>query len=126
MKAPDMYMEKHSVNYAAKGVIDLNLSLEENLKQVAQALNKPIENLTVITLAKPPSRQAIAVRYGTRVFAIPDGDVAAHKGHKQRTESEVDVMYCVGGAPENVISAAVIRALGGDMQGRLILRHQAR
>jgi fructose-1,6-bisphosphatase II len=37
-------------------------------------------------------------------------------------ESEVDMMYCVGGAPEGVISAAVIRALGGDMQGRLLKR----
>jgi fructose-1,6-bisphosphatase II len=41
-------------------------------------------------------------------------------------DSEVDVMYCIGGAPEGVVSAAVIRALDGDMQGRLLPRHQVK
>ena len=105
----------------------LNLSLEQNLRQVAQTLNKPIQELTVITLAKPRHDQAIASiqKMGARVFAIPDGDVAASI-LTCMPESDVDVMYCIGGAPEGVISAAVIRALGGDMQGRLLLRHQAK
>lgn len=41
-------------------------------------------------------------------------------------DSEVDVLYGIGGAPEGVISAAVIRALDGDMQGRLLPRHQVK
>ena len=127
LKAPDMYMEKLVCGPDAKGTIDLNLSLEENLKNVAHALNKSIENLTVITLAKPRHDKAITAiqGMGARVFAIPDGDVAASI-LTCMPDIEVDVMYCVGGAPEGVISAAVIRALGGDMQGRLLLRHQAK
>ncbi|MWL74828.1 class II fructose-bisphosphatase, partial [Escherichia coli] len=62
---------------------------------------------------------------GVRVFAIPDGDVAASI-LTCMPDSEVDVMYGIGGAPEGVISAAVIRALDGDMQGRLLARHDVK
>lgn len=127
LKAPDMYMEKLVCGPDAKGVIDLNQSLEKNLKNIASALNKSIEHLTIITLAKPRHTQTIAhlQNLGARVFAVPDGDVAASI-LTCMPDSEVDVMYCIGGAPEGVISAAVIRALGGDMQGRLKLRHDAK
>lgn len=59
---------------------------------------------------------------GVRVFTFPDGDVAASI-LTCMPDSEVDVMYGIGGAPEGVVSAAVIRALDGDMQGRLLPRH---
>jgi fructose-1,6-bisphosphatase II len=62
---------------------------------------------------------------GVRVFAVPDGDVAASI-LTCMPDSEVDVMYCIGGAPEGVVSAAVIRALDGDMQGRLLPRHEVK
>ena len=127
LKAPDMYMEKLVCGPGAKGIIDLNLGLRENVENVARALHKPIESLVVITLAKPRHDAAIAMMQGmgVRVFAIPDGDVAASI-LTCMPESEVDLMYCVGGAPEGVISAAVIRALGGDMHGRLITRDKAK
>lgn len=56
---------------------------------------------------------------------MPDGDVAASI-LTCMPDSEVDMMYCIGGAPEGVVSAAVIRALDGDMQGRLLPRHQVK
>ena len=62
---------------------------------------------------------------GVRVFAIPDGDVAASILTRM-PESEVDVMYGIGGAPEGVISVAVIRSLDGDMHGRLPPRHHVK
>lgn len=127
LKAPDMYMEKLVVGSQAKGVIDLEQSLESNVRAVAAALNKPLQELTVVTLEKP--RHSVMIeqlqRLGVKVFALPDGDVAASI-LTSVPESEVDMMYCIGGAPEGIISAAVIRALGGDMQGRLVLRHQAK
>ncbi|OED43508.1 fructose-bisphosphatase, class II [Endozoicomonas sp. (ex Bugula neritina AB1)] len=127
LKAPDMYMEKLVCGPGAKGSIDLSLGLMENIQNVARALHKPVESLTVITLAKPRHDTAIALmqKIGVKVFAIPDGDVAASI-MTCMPDSEVDMMYCVGGAPEGVISAAVIRALGGDMQGRLLTRDQAK
>ncbi len=127
LKAPDMYMEKLVVGPGIKGVIDLNKPLMENLENIASAQGKSLEELTVITLAKPRHDKVISIMQdvGIRVFAIPDGDVAASI-LTCMPDSEVDVMYCVGGAPEGVISAAVIRALDGDMQGRLIPRHEAK
>ncbi|WP_432460755.1 MULTISPECIES: class II fructose-bisphosphatase [unclassified Agarivorans] len=127
LRAPDMYMEKLVVGPNAKGTIDLEQSIEHNIKMVASVLGKNISDMTVITLAKPRHDQVIAEmqKLGVRVFAIPDGDVAASVLACMPL-SEVDMMYCVGGAPEGVISAAVIRALGGDMQGRLIPRNQVK
>ena len=125
LKAPDMYMEKLIVGPKAKGVIDLNLSLEENIRRVAEAVNKPLSALTVMTLAKPRHDEQIKQMQalGVRVFAIPDGDVAASI-LTCMPFSEVDMVYGIGGAPEGVVSAAVIRALDGDMQGRLVLPNE--
>jgi len=127
LHAPDMYMEKLVVGPGAKGAIDLNLPLEENLQRVAHALNKPLTELTVTLLAKPRHDAAIAIlqQLGVRVFTFPDGDVAASI-LTCMPDSEVDVMYGIGGAPEGVVSAAVIRALDGDMQARLLARHDVK
>lgn len=127
LRAPDMYMEKLVVGPQAKGVIDLNRPLAENLRLVAEKLEKPLHELTVITLAKPRHDAVIAEMQtlGVKVFAIPDGDVAASI-LTCMPESEVDVMYGIGGAPEGVVSAAVIHALDGDMHGRLIARHDVK
>lgn len=124
LKAPDMYMEKLVVGPGAKGCIDLNRPLMDNLETIAAALEKPLDRLTVVTLAKPRHDAVIAEMqsHGVRVFAVPDGDVAASI-LSCMPDSEVDAMYCIGGAPEGVVSAAVIRALNGDMQGRLRPRH---
>ncbi len=127
LKAPDMYMEKLVVGPQAKGCIDLNKPLAENLENIAKALNKTLDTLVVITLAKPRHDQTIIEmqKMGVRVFAVPDGDVAASI-LTCMPDSEVDVMYCIGGAPEGVVSAAVIRALDGDMHGRLLPRHEVK
>ena len=127
LKAPDMYMEKLVVGPDAKDAIDLSLSLEDNIRNVAKALNKDIRELTVVTLAKPRHDDKIKAMQamGVRVFALPDGDVAASILCCM-PESDVDMMYCIGGAPEGVISAAAIRAMGGNMQARLLARHDVK
>ena len=127
LNAADMYMEKLIVGPGAKGTIDLNLPLADNLRNVAAALGKPLSELTVTILAKPRHDAVIAEmqQLGVRVFAIPDGDVAASI-LTCMPDSEVDVLYGIGGAPEGVVSAAVIRALDGDMNGRLLARHDVK
>lgn len=121
--APDMYMEKLVCGPGARGAINLERSLEENIRAVAKALKKDLSDVTLVTLAKPRHLDMISEvhRLGCKVYALPDGDVAASV-LTCMPESDVDIMYCVGGAPEGVISGAVIRALGGDMNGRLVLR----
>ena len=123
LQAPDMYMEKLVVGPEAKGVIDLDKSLEDNIRAVAKALNKDLKDVMVAILDKPRHKKVIEriKELGVKMYAFSDGDVAASI-LTSIVDSDVDMMYGIGGAPEGVISAAVIRILGGDMQGRLILR----
>ena len=123
LKAPDMYMEKLIVGPEAKGKIDLNKSLEDNIRNVAKALNKEVKDVMIVILDKPRHKKAIAqIRdLGAKMYALPDGDVAGSI-LTSIVDSDVDMLYGIGGAPEGVISAAVIRVLGGDMQARLLLR----
>lgn len=127
LEAPDMYMEKLVVNPECKGVIDLDLPLSENIKRISTEMSKPVHELTMITLSKPRHNKIIkeVQDMGVKVFAIPDGDVAASI-LTCMPHSDVDFMYCIGGAPEGVVSAGVIRALNGDMQGRLLPRNQVK
>lgn len=119
--APDMYMKKLVVNAAAAGAISLDLPLAENLRNVARALGKPLEHLRMVTLDKPRLQNAIAeaTQLGVKVFALPDGDVAASVLTCLQ-DNPYDLMYTTGGAPEGVISACAVKALGGDMQAELI------
>ena len=119
--APDMYMRKLVVNRCAKGAINLALPLADNLRNVAEALGKPLERLRMVTLDKPRLQPAIAeaTRLGVKVFALPDGDVAASVLACMQ-DNPYDLMYTIGGAPEGVISACAVKALRGDMQAELI------
>ena len=78
LKAPDMYMEKLVVGPEVKGMIDLSLPIEQNLRRVASRLGKSLSDLTVMVLAKPRHDEVIKQMHnlGIRVMAIPDGDVA--------------------------------------------------
>lgn len=127
LKAPDMYMEKLIVGPEAKGVIDLNKPLIENIDNICKALNKKYNELTIVVLDKPRHKKIIKELQDLdiRVYALPDGDVAGSI-LTSVVDSDVDVLYGIGGAPEGVISAAVIRALGGDMQARLKLRSEVK
>lgn len=123
LKAPDMYMEKLIVGPEAKGAIDLDKSLEDNIRNIAKALNKEVKDLMIVVLDKPRHKKAISQikALGAKLYALPDGDVAGSI-LTSIVDSDVDMLYGIGGAPEGVISAAVIRVLGGDMQARLVLR----
>ncbi|MCW9732931.1 class II fructose-bisphosphatase [Avibacterium sp. 20-15] len=127
LRAPDMYMEKLVVGPEAKGMIDLNLPLEQNLRRVASKMGKLLSQLTVITLDKPRHTEVIKKMQllGVKVLAIPDGDVAASI-LCCLPDGGADMLYGIGGAPEGVVAAAAIRALGGEMQARLIPRHQVK
>ncbi|HHT63275.1 MAG: class II fructose-bisphosphatase [Bacillota bacterium] len=121
LHAPDMYMDKIAVGPAAAGKISLDAPVRDNLKAVANALNKSINDLTVVILDRERHAKLIKdVRdCGARIMLITDGDVspavaAAVEG------SGVDMMMGIGGAPEGVIAAAALKCLGGEMQGRLM------
>jgi fructose-1,6-bisphosphatase II len=121
LHAPDMYMDKLAVSAKAKGAADINAPLEDNLKNVAKALNKDISDLTVTMLDRPRHEEMIdrIRKLGARIKLFSDGDVAAaiatgfeHTG--------VDILMGIGGAPEGVIAAVAMKCLGGDFQGKLV------
>lgn len=123
LHAPDTYMQKIAVGPEAKGAIDLAASPSENLKSIAQAKKCLIEDLTVVILDRPRHADLITeVRQtGARIWLIGDGDVSAAIATCKKG-SGVDVLMGIGGAPEGVISAAALRCMGGDFQGRLVFR----
>jgi fructose-1,6-bisphosphatase II len=123
LHAPDTYMDKIAVGPRAKGAIDITKSPTENLKNVARALDKEIQDITAIILDRPRHEQLISeVRdAGARIRLIGDGDVSAAIATAHE-DAQVDILFGIGGAPEGVIAAAALRCLGGEMQGILKFR----
>ena len=118
--APDTYMKKIAVGPKAKGTIDIEKSVEENLYSVAKALNKNIEDLTVIIQERERHHNMIEEirQVGARIKLFKEGDVAAAIA-TAFPETGVDVLIGIGGAPEGVIAAAALKCLGGDFQAKL-------
>ncbi|SFB26216.1 fructose-1,6-bisphosphatase II [Lentibacillus halodurans] len=121
LHAPDMYMKKIAVGPEAVGKIDINASVLDNLKAVAEAKNKAVEDLVVIVLNRPRHTELIEeIRTaGARIKLIPDGDVAAAM-NTAFDDTGVDILMGIGGAPEGVLSAAALKCLGGEIQGKLV------
>jgi len=126
LRAPDTYMEKIAVGPGARGAIDITRSPRENLRAVGDALGKYVEDLTVVILDRPRHERLIReVREsGARIKLIGDGDVSAAL-NACLPDTGIDILMGIGGAPEGVISAAALRCVGGDMQGRLLFRSDA-
>lgn len=124
LHAPDVYMKKIAVSPEAKGKVDLSRSWTWNLEQIAKALGRQIQELTVVILNRPRHEDLIAeVRAaGARIRLIQDGDVSAGIATCEPA-SGIDVLFGTGGAPEGVITAAALRCMGGDFQGQLVFRN---
>lgn len=121
LKAPDTYMKKIVVGPKAKGAINIDAPIEENLHNVAKALNKKISDLTVIIQERDRHEDLIEEvrRVGARIKLFGEGDVAAAIATCFE-DTGVDIMLNIGGAPEGVIAAAAIKCMGGDFQGKLM------
>lgn len=121
LHAPDIYMEKIAVGKnLPSGIISLKYTIEQNLHNVAKAKNIPITDLIVVALKRPRHNQLIQIirKLGARLRLIDDGDVRAIISMLIHNDS--DIYIGTGGAPEGVITATALRALGGQMEGKLI------
>lgn len=120
LNAPDVYMDKIACGPKAKGLINLDDTPTENIKRVAKALNKNIEDITVAILDRERHEGIISeIRsIGARIKSIQDGDILTAI-ETCFDDSGVDLILGMGGAPEGVIAAAALKCLGGDFQGRL-------
>ena len=120
LHAPDMYMDKIAVGPKAAGRINIDAPIKDNLKNVAEGLNKNVADLTVVILDRPRHRKIITEcrQAGARIKLISDGDVAPAVAAAIEGTG-VDMLLGIGGAPEGVLAAAALKCLGGEMQGRL-------
>lgn len=120
-RAPDFYMKKLAAPPAAKGKVDIRKSATENLKILSQCLNRSIEELVVVVMKRSRHDDLInEIRAaGARVHLITDGDVSAAISCAF-AGTNIHALMGIGAAPEGVISAAAMRALGGHFQGQLV------
>jgi fructose-1,6-bisphosphatase II len=122
---PFVYMNKIAVGPRAKGKINIDASITDNLKAIAHALEKDLEDITTIILDRPRHDAMIAEirEAGARIRMIPDGDVAAAL-MTAWPDSGVDALFGIGGTPEGVLAACALRAMGGEIQGKLYARDE--
>ena len=123
LSAPDTYMEKIAIgNNLPKDIIDLDNSVEKNIKQLAEAKRTKIENITACVLKRDRHNKIISSlkALNVKINFIQDGDVTGAISVVD-PNSSIDIYLGVGGAPEGVLAAAALDCLGGQMQTRLVL-----
>ncbi len=121
---PFLYMNKIAVGPQARGKVSIDAPVGDNLQAIAAAKGCAVEDLTVVILDRPRHKQLIAdVRQaGARIRLIPDGDVAGAL-MTAWPDSGIDALFGIGGTPEGVLAACGLRAMGGEIQGKLIARN---
>jgi len=122
LHAPDLYMEKLVVGPSSKDVVDLDAPVRFNLRAIALALGRRVEDLVVIVLDRPRHAQLIEeIRStGARIRLIGDGDLSAGIAAAV-VGSGVHAVMGIGGAPEGVLTAAAMRCLNGEIFARLVV-----
>jgi fructose-1,6-bisphosphatase II len=115
-----VYMDKIAVGPEARGAIDIEAPPAENLRRIARAKGKDLDDVTVVILERDRHKDLIqAVRQaGARIRLITDGDVAGAL-MTALPETGVDVLMGIGGTPEGVIAACALKSVGGEIQGKL-------
>ena len=117
---PSFYMEKIAVGPSAVGAIDITATATQNLRWIAKSKGESVRDLMVVILDRPRHAELIEeVRAsGARIRMITDGDVYGAVATAW-PRAGVDVLLGVGGTPEGVVTAAALKAMGGEIQGRL-------
>ena len=122
---PFMYMHKIAVGPEAAGMIDINASIDVNLRRIARIKDLHVNDLTVVVLDRERHTQLIREirECGARIRLIPDGDVAGAI-MTCWPDAGVDVLMGIGGTPEGVLAACALRGMGGEIQGKLYARSE--
>jgi fructose-1,6-bisphosphatase class II len=122
LHAPDLYMEKLVVGPTSKDHVSLDAPVADNLKAIAKALGRDVDDLVVIVLDRPRHEKLIGdIRAtGARIRLIGDGDLSAGISAAV-AGSGVHAVMGTGGAPEGVLTAAAMRCLNGEIFARLVV-----
>src|SRR3984893_15028538 len=126
LHAPDCYMEKIIVGPAAKGAVDIDAPVKQNLKSIARRLQRGVDDLVVVVLDRPRHQKLIGEirEAGARIRLISDGDLSAGIAAAV-AGTGVHAVMGSGGAPEGVLTAAALRCLNGEILGRLVVKDDA-
>ena len=125
LQAPDMYMEKIAIGpNLPKNLVDLDFSIEKNIKLLSSAKNTTPNNLTACVLKRP--RHDLIINslnsMGVKIKFIEDGDVSGVISVAD-SKMNVDIYLGTGGGPEGVLAAAALYCLGCQMQTRLVFQN---
>ena len=123
--APETYMDKIAVSKSVPNdATDLDFSIEKNIKNIAESLNKDPKNVTACLLDRPRHKKIIDKLNDMNVNMrlISDGDVSGALMVTNKKHN-VDIFLGIGGGPEGVLAASAIDALGCKFQGRFIFEN---
>jgi fructose-1,6-bisphosphatase II len=117
---PIVYMDKIATGPEARGAIDIEAPISVNLRNVARARGKDLDDLTVVMLDRERHQRLIqdVRRAGARIRLLPHGDVAGGLMTAIETTG-IDLLVGVGGSPEAVLTACALKCVGGEIQSRL-------
>lgn len=123
LRAPDIYMKKLAVGPKAVGLVHIDAPVKENLEIIAGSLERSVSEVTVIVLDRPRHARLIEEirQAGARIRLISDGDTDAAIA-TNISGTGIHCLMGTGGAPEGVLAAAAIKCLGGEFQGKLVIR----
>src|SRR5436190_11502929 len=126
LNAPDIYMEKLVVGPSCRGKVDITATVEDNLQAIAKGLDREVHDLVIIVLDRPRHERLIADirKAGARIRLISDGDLSAGISAAV-VGTGVHAVMGTGGAPEGVLTAAAMRCLNGEIQGKLVMTKPA-
>ena len=121
-----VYMDKIAVGEEAAGMVDIDAPVEHNLRQVAKAKGKDVDEVTAVILDRPRNEECIRqVRAaGGRIALIGDGDISGAIS-TAKSDSGIDILLGIGGSPEAVTAACALAALHGDLQCKLWPRDES-
>jgi fructose-1,6-bisphosphatase II len=120
LRTPDMYMSKLIVGPGAKGSIDIDAPVSENVKNIAKALGRRPSEISVAVLDRDRHEGLIEEirKTGARIQIRPEGDLTPAIAVGMRG-ADLHAIVGIGGAPEGILAAAVMQCLGGEMQARM-------
>jgi fructose-1,6-bisphosphatase II / sedoheptulose-1,7-bisphosphatase len=124
-KAPETYMDKIATGKIEKGLIDLDFSLEKNIKNLSDFNNKKISSITVCVMDRPRHKKIIDKLKDLNVNTklISDGDVLGAL-YVSDPKYKVDMYIGIGGGPEGVLAASALDAFDCHFQGRFIFDNE--
>ena len=120
------YMDKIVTGGAGRGVVSLDASIGDNIRELSKKTGKPVGEMVLAVLDRPRHAGLIdeirSAGAGTRLMS--DGDVAGGI-NAARWETRIDMCVGIGGSPEGITTACALKAIGGYMQGRLAPKDDA-